>query len=521
MSTTPGEIKNIVDSLRRALQGPASTLASGSLNVGNTFTLTLTPTNVNDPGGVAWTQQFQVTLTPAPGFSDSITCVDVNNFCGGATTGFQFNPVAILGTTAGVNVYTVNLPANCPAGSYTCTVTGTGALTGATSSAVLTVTVAANLLVGCSKNSDCQSGCTCLNGTCSCIIDNTPIGCGSTVATGVGANPCNTSRNVSLCAGESQGAPFTDTSSGQNCCYCGPSNCNQCAQYTPQCQIKNGPCSVSQCQTTAAGTGCYCTECTGSVNVSVACPGNLNVLSGALNSVYMPITNSGTGQANVSLSVTYSGGGVAPSCIVGGGPVLQASSLSLAQYNTASVGISAVNSCSTAKCYSYMVKAVVTNIAGQTLQTLTCPVSVCSQTSGLLIQVNGGSGWGSSASGTSGPWQASCLGCTGWSGSGNCLAVAAGSSFSWQAVSIGGGSGTIPLSCSQGSASDCNGTNYGNCGAIPSSTGVGIFAAGVSVAVPFYGWRFCGNIGNASNSMTVCGPNSCATATSNITYNTC
>lgn len=455
----PGEIKNIVDSLRRAMQGPASTLASGTPPSGNTFTLTLNPSTVNDPGGT-FQSRIAVTLTPSTGFSDQVTVADVNNFCSGTTTQFSFNPVAVQGTTPTIVVYTINLPANCPAGYYRSTITGTGAVTGATASALLEVTVNVTTQIGCVNNSDCPPGDWCINGQCYAPIDNMLIGCGA----GICGNPqkgiCNTGSCRALCQAENQGPPITGP---DGCCYCS-SNVNDCTGPAADqaCRIKTG----KQCSQGKLVNGlCVCTDCTSSVNVSIPCPADLNLCadstSNASNSVSLSVTNSG-GAANVAFAVTSTA--TSNPCVIG--PTLSSSTVGFTGSGTGSISIQAVNSCLTANCYVYLLTAIVTDpVTGNVVQTLTCPINVCVKTSCFVIEVRcvnsincgggcGGVGCPSTAWGQGAGCNTGCGGCHCQNGDsvtssglcGDCL-------FSVRARSINGFSGTVNVS-----ASNCGAT---------------------------------------------------------------
>lgn len=512
--------KNIVDSLRRALQGPVGTLASGTPPSGNTFTLTLNPSTVNDPGGT-FQGRIAVTLTPSTGFSDLVTVADVNNFCSGTTTQFSFTPVSVQGTTPTIVVYTINLPANCPAGYYTSTITGTGAVTGATSSALLEVTVNVQTQLTCVNSSDCPPGDWCENGLCYAPIDNMLIGC----AAGICGNPqkgiCNTGSCRALCQAENQGPPITGP---DGCCYCSssPADCTGAAA-DQACRIKTG----KQCSQGKLVNGlCVCTDCTSSVNVSIPCPADLNLCadtaSNASNSVTVSVINSG-GAANVAFAITSTA--TSNPCVIG--PTLSSSSVGFTGSGTGSISIQAVNSCLTANCYVYLLTAIVTDpVSGNVVQTLTCPINVCVKTGCFVIETSC-AGLCASCTGTcnSSSWS---QGSTAAAGSCYCTigdsvqesANNTAAVFNVRARSIGSFTGTVTIVSTGGCTASAPTTCYS--GAVCPSGSCVLTANGTcslgaigptSVSCCGYDYGFCGRYQtNATASVTATSGNLSASA---------
>lgn len=373
-STSPGETKNIVDALRRALQGPASQLAGGASSAFGSFSISLQPSTEQTPGGTAQTFQSTIDVSALNGFIGSVTLTETDTLTGPGfgsvgipTSLVQVGPSSP--TNDGLVPLNVNVTANCPSGQYLVTVTGTATNNGQTqiAQAVLTVTVGSGIQK-CNSDSDCGAGGNCDNGQCISPIDNLIIGCGTSPcgSGGIGTNPCNTSRCRNLCSGEQAGlAPVWLA----GCCYCtSKTYCSQnCPQYTAQCQAQWGPCSQAFCD---AQNICVCTHCKSTTPISVTCPSNMVACMDAttptatIASGLFALTNTNPSNTyGITMSVVPTG----PNCsCCGGGPVLSTSGFYLTPTGSQQVMVSVPVTCAKKQCYNWNLKiSITTGAVGQ------------------------------------------------------------------------------------------------------------------------------------------------------------
>src|SRR5271157_4587581 len=68
--------KNIVDSLRRAVQVPASQLAAGVTQIGGSFSIAIMPLSIQVPGGVANAYQCTIDVSSSGGFNGIVTLTE-------------------------------------------------------------------------------------------------------------------------------------------------------------------------------------------------------------------------------------------------------------------------------------------------------------------------------------------------------------------------------------------------------------------------------------------------------------
>jgi hypothetical protein len=399
VSTTPGEFKNVIDALRRALQGPVSTLAAGLIGAGGQFTVSLSPSSYSIPAGQAQTCPVTVTITSQNGWFGTVNLTEQDNFCTGTAQTFsQQTGIAVTPNAPGVATWTLAFLNNCPSGTYKGTVTASASATQYQSADLL-------VIVGwgqkqCQHNSDCGPGLECVNGVCYSPPLENPLGnCG-------GANNCSNCTNYTgICKLQNLGTPLCDSASCL--CYCTEPDCSQhsdseCAAY--------GPCSVP----INVNGHCRCSIPT--VNqcdfVGIQCPSELDICvdtaTGAVsgNSVNFGITNNSTINPTVSLRIIPINPIACPGFT---GPTLSTSSVSLAPFGLSgyatTIGVSVVSTCATAGCYDYQIVATVSDPQNHNdvIQTLTCPLRICANTGPcFLVEVRCSSL--SSDCGSSRPW---------------------------------------------------------------------------------------------------------------------
>lgn len=369
-----GEVKNVVDALRRALQGPASTLAAGTTTAGGSFTISLQPNSFTAPQGSANSYQSTIDVASQGGFNGLVTLTETDTLtAAGSSIGIPTNTVQVAPPSPsndGLVPLNVNVGASTPTGSYTVTVTGSSTINGLTSTVTATLTV----VVGsggkkCVNNSDCGVGNVCSGGQCYTPVDNTLIHTGPCVA-----------RDTSICSAETGTAACTGPDGN---CYCASTKAGCASQ---DCS-KQGPCSAG---TLLNNCICGCTDCVGSgTPMTVSCPTeidgfNIGVSNTATGSFV--VTNNDPRDLNVTMSIVQAGtpcsccSGAGPSLSTGGGYILN-SGVSQTTIITVPFTCTTLN-----QCYSYNLKINAQRgvntmsgfkAIGGVVQTFTCPVKFC------------------------------------------------------------------------------------------------------------------------------------------------
>ena len=443
----PGETKNIVDALRRALQGPAAALAAG-LPPNVSLTVSVSPSTIQAPGGVANSYQSTVDVAATGGFTGAVNLTETDTFNALGTVGFSNATVNIVQSTDGITQLNVNITPSTASGTYTITVTGTsGSLTASATVIVIVGTGSSK----CVNNVDCPSaGDVCSGGNCYAPVDGTIVHSG----------PC-VSRDTSLCQAQT----------GTGACTGVDGNCH-CIDLSANCQKQDcsakGPCSSG---TLLNNCMCGCSDCNNMANpISITCPtvitGCIDNSSPGASSLQGQITvknNDSTNFYNVGMSIVPVGQNCA-AC--GAGPSLSNSAYTINQSGSQTTFITIPLTATTSQSYNWGLSIYVANWRGQIVQTLSCPVTLNAITTScftLNVACNG-----------TYPTLCSGYGVSGILWTGNCVPTfASAPAWNYSVTDHNGHTGGATVTCSP--AGQCSGGTLacgctGSAGPSPSFT---------------------------------------------------
>ena len=468
------------------MQGPISHIAGGQTQAGGMLTVSAQPNSFNILQNI--TVVSTIDVSSISGFQGvvTLTYTDNSNFLGtGGSLSFGTTTLNVAPGSDGITYLNITSGASQTANSYNISVVAscTNATTGqtATASVLITIIVAAGI-VTCVNNQDCGSGGICSNGQCYTNQDNTVIHPG----------PCTgASQEGRGCASKNLGGPCTFN----NNCVCQQTLSN-CVGFTANCQSTNGPCSKG---TLLNNCGCGCSKCTGQTNpIQFICPTASQTVCVNASAPTATTAQFVASILNTDVNNGYTiGGTIQPvgqgnQCAGGNsGPSLSFSTMAL----PASIGffptITVPITCSTAKCYSWNLLITVTNALGQTVQSFTCPFTVCTTTSAcfqIQVQCPGSSTWSSSCTATilTDNYSAPCPGCP------NAFSSCGCDPFhypSFQACSFNGFAGTITITCS---GLQCVSGQYGCAGISSSVTLTSGQCTGIGGTQPCFNVTGCG-----------------------------